>query len=171
MCKQTEYKNYVIDQLKGFRLQVLPIKLFYIMYKQFNQFHNHFQHIANYSHKELGGFHDFWISDYKNILVELNISNNHISRLPANVPWALPSLKTFNASCNNISAIRVDPECSILCKRSVDPYNQSFYGVWLQHLGLLVNLKSVKVCIQLKMCVIGVGQSLYHTRSISNAWW
>lgn len=35
MCKQTEYKNYVIDQLKGFRLQVLPIKLFYIMYKQF----------------------------------------------------------------------------------------------------------------------------------------
>lgn len=142
------------------------------MDKQLNQFHNnHFQHIANYSHKELGGFHDFWISDYKNILVELNISNNHISRLPANVPWALPSLKTFNASCNNISAIRVDPECSILCKRSVDPYNQSFYDVWLQHLGLLVNLKSVKVCIQLKMCVIGVGQSLYHTRSISNAWW
>lgn len=74
-------------------------------------------HIANYSHKELGGFHDFWISDYKNILVELNISNNHISRLPANIPWDLPSLKTFNASCNKISAIRVDPQCTILCKR------------------------------------------------------
>lgn len=43
-------------------------------------------HIANYSHKELGGFHDFWISDYKNILVELNISNNHISRCQPTYP-------------------------------------------------------------------------------------
>nr|XP_022329878.1 leucine-rich repeat serine/threonine-protein kinase 1-like isoform X4 [Crassostrea virginica] len=73
-------------------------------------------HVANYSHKDLGGFHEMWLSDYTNILVELNISNNRISRLPNSIPWSLPSLKTFNASCNQINIFRVDDSTKILCQ-------------------------------------------------------
>ncbi|XP_061163666.1 leucine-rich repeat serine/threonine-protein kinase 1-like isoform X2 [Saccostrea echinata] len=72
-------------------------------------------HIANYSHKELGGFHEHWLSDYKNILVELNISNNNIRRLPAAIPWSLPSLKIFNASFNKITAFKVESPSAIQC--------------------------------------------------------
>ncbi|XP_048737830.1 leucine-rich repeat serine/threonine-protein kinase 1-like isoform X4 [Ostrea edulis] len=72
-------------------------------------------HIANYSHRDLGGFHLLMLSDYSNILVELNISNNNISRLPASIPWALPALKIFNASCNKISMFKVESQSAIQC--------------------------------------------------------
>ena len=78
------------------------------------------QVVIQWTSKNLCALHPMWIVPHAHTLTQLDLSSNHIQRLPDMLPWQLESLEKLDVSSNQLHAFMDGgTEGKILCLRFV----------------------------------------------------